>query len=114
MELSSHIHAPAVSLTGQVAGKAHTYGRDSGKKNCLPLPISGSRLPNPTSFTLRTVRNFVYIQQSNARNVFSSYMQQVKNESHYRPGQALRISDFKTISTLRWLGQPYAPPAFTT
>jgi hypothetical protein len=35
-------------------------------------------------------------------------------QSHYRPWQALRLPDFKTIGTWRWQGcQPYAPTAFT-
>ena len=34
--------------------------------------------------------------------------------SLYRPGQALRVPDFKTLSTWRWQGcQPYAPAACT-
>jgi len=35
-------------------------------------------------------------------------------QSHYRPGEALRFPDFKTLGTCRWYGcQPYAPDAFT-
>jgi hypothetical protein len=37
-----------------------------------------------------------------------------KRQSNYRPGQSLKIPDFKTIGSWKWYGcQPYLPAAFT-